>query len=149
MRPLLTSAPHVPQVLTLRICCCGYDATQLPGQDVAAHGFCGTTIGAHGVETGALLSSGQVLRAAMEGVEADAQMYPQTVHVDLGVAAMGVVTPEGQLIRTGARLRHSPSTPALEGQSALLPLSTTGCCATPACSHTQGVHAVVHGASAA
>ena len=91
----------------------------------------------HGVQPGISPFSGQVLRAAMEGVETDAQMYPQTIHVDLGVAAMGVVTPEGQLIRTGAHLRHSPSTPALEGQSAPLSLSMTGCCATPACSHTQ------------
>ena len=53
----------------------------------------------------------------MEGVEADTQMYPQTIHVDLSVTAMGVVTPEGQLIRNGANLRHSKSTPALAGQS--------------------------------
>ena len=43
---------------------------------------------------------------AQEGIQLRLDKYPQTLVVDLGVAAMGVESPEGALIRTGAGLHR-------------------------------------------
>jgi hypothetical protein len=58
----------------------------------------------------------QVLRAGMEGLDSVTQMYPKTTRLDIEVMAMGVVSPEGQLIRTGGLLHPSKSNAALTGQ---------------------------------
>ena len=53
-----------------------------------------------------------------EGIQLTLDKYPETLQVDLGVAAMGVESPEGTFIRTGAELHRLPSATDLTG----------GCC---------------------
>ena len=53
--------------------------------------------------------------APQEGIQLRLDKYPQTLVVDLGVAAMGVETPEGALIRTGAGLHRLHSGTNLPG----------------------------------
>ncbi|KAK9908805.1 hypothetical protein WJX75_003140 [Coccomyxa subellipsoidea] len=57
----------------------------------------------------------QVMRAGMEGLSSTTKLYPQTMHLDIEVAAMGVIAPEGNLVRTGALLHPSKSTLGLPG----------------------------------
>jgi hypothetical protein len=58
----------------------------------------------------------QVMRAGMEGLSSTTKLYPQTMHLDIEVAAMGVIAPEGNLVRTGALLHPSKSTLGLPGK---------------------------------
>ncbi|KAK9834254.1 hypothetical protein WJX81_000411 [Elliptochloris bilobata] len=51
----------------------------------------------------------RVLRAGLEGLAATTKLYPKTLAVRAAVAAMGVVAPEGTLVRTGGRLHPTPS----------------------------------------
>ncbi len=52
---------------------------------------------------------GEVLRGAAEGVTAGATMYPKTLGLDLAVHAVGVTSPEGTFLRSGAQLQHPAS----------------------------------------
>lgn len=58
----------------------------------------------------------QVMRAEMEGLSSTTKLYPQTMHLDIEVAAMGVIAPEGNLVHTGALLHPSKSTLGLPGK---------------------------------
>lgn len=55
----------------------------------------------------------------MQGLSTVTRMYPKTMQLSIEVAAMGLVTPEGNLIRTGALLHPSKSTMGLPGQTLL------------------------------
>jgi hypothetical protein len=57
--------------------------------------------------------------AVQEGIQLVMDKYPETMKVDLGVAAMGVESPEGTFIRTGAELHHLPSSTDLAGESCI------------------------------
>lgn len=59
--------------------------------------------------------TGQVMRAGMEGLSSTTKLYPKTMHLDIEVAAMGIIAPEGNLVRTGALLHPSKSTLGLPG----------------------------------
>ncbi len=59
--------------------------------------------------------AGQVMRAGMEGLSSTTKLYPKTMHLDIEVAAMGIIAPEGNLVRTGAVLHPSKSTVGLPG----------------------------------
>lgn len=50
-----------------------------------------------------------------EGIQLTLNKYPETVKLDLGVAAMGVESPEGALIRTGLQLHRLRSATDLSG----------------------------------
>jgi hypothetical protein len=53
--------------------------------------------------------AGEVLRAAMENLVAGGHMYPKTLALDLELHAVGVTSPEGTFLRSGAQLMHSSS----------------------------------------
>lgn len=53
--------------------------------------------------------AGEVLRGAAEGLMAGARMFPKTLALDLAVHAVGVTSPEGTFLRSGAALQHSSS----------------------------------------
>jgi hypothetical protein len=53
--------------------------------------------------------AGEVLRAAMENLTAGAQKYPKTLAMDLELHAVGITSPEGTFLRSGAQLMHSSS----------------------------------------
>eukprot|EP00884_Botryococcus_braunii_P010315 jgi/Botrbrau1/19285/Bobra.0073s0028.1 len=53
--------------------------------------------------------SPEVLRAGLEELAVGLNMYPGTTAVKVGVAGMGVRSPEGNLVRTGDRLHSSKS----------------------------------------
>jgi hypothetical protein len=53
--------------------------------------------------------TGEVLRAAMENLVAGAQMYPKTIALDLELHAVGITSPEGTFLHSGAQLMHSSS----------------------------------------
>ena len=62
----------------------------------------------------------QILRAALDDLKSAVKVFPSTLEVVAAVQAMGCVTPEGTLIRTGTDLRRvsmqrSVSARALEG----------------------------------
>ncbi len=62
----------------------------------------------------------QILRAALDDLKSAVKVFPSTLEVVAAVQAMGCVTPEGTLIRTGTDLRRvsmqrSVSAKALEG----------------------------------
>ncbi|KAL4447306.1 hypothetical protein ABPG77_007339, partial [Micractinium sp. CCAP 211/92] len=48
----------------------------------------------------------RVLRGGLEGIQLGLNRYPETLQVELGVAAMGVESSEGTFIQTGAQLRR-------------------------------------------
>lgn len=50
-----------------------------------------------------------MLRAGLEKLAVGLDMYPGSSVVKVGVASMGVRSPEGNLVRTGARLQSSKS----------------------------------------
>lgn len=54
-------------------------------------------------------AAGEALRAAMEGLTAGARVYPKTMAADLAVHAVGVTSPEGTFLRSGAQLMHTTS----------------------------------------
>lgn len=53
--------------------------------------------------------TGEVLRAAMENLVAGGHMYPKTLALDLELHAVGITSPEGTFLRSGAQLMHSSS----------------------------------------
>lgn len=66
------------------------------------------------MESGAVVLDGDqgaapVLRAGTRGTTTVARMYPKTISVRVAVAGMGVLTPEGNVARTGALLPPSSS----------------------------------------
>ena len=66
------------------------------------------------MESGAVVLDGEqggapVLRAGTRGTTTVARVYAKTVSVRTAVAGMGVVTPEGTVVRTGALLPPSSS----------------------------------------
>lgn len=58
--------------------------------------------------------AGEVLRAAMEGLNAGARKYPKTLAADLELHAVGITSPEGTFLRSGAQLTHTSSHAARE-----------------------------------
>jgi hypothetical protein len=71
-------------------------------------------------------AAGEVLRAAMENLTAGAQKYPKALALDLELRAVGITSPEGTFLRSGAQLMHSSSLAAREhgGEAA-----AASCCA--------------------
>ncbi|KAL4858517.1 Vacuolar protein sorting-associated protein 13C [Chlorella vulgaris] len=68
-----------------------------------------TRVGARVGSASALLVGAddtQVLRGGLEGIHLTLAKYPETVQIDLGVAAMGVESPEGTFLRTGAQMHR-------------------------------------------
>lgn len=55
-----------------------------------------------------------------EGIQLVLSRYPQTMQLELGVAAMGVESPEGTFIQTGAQLQRLRSATDLTGGAGLL-----------------------------
>ena len=56
----------------------------------------------------------KVVRAGMEGLWLTAQKFPVTLGVTLSLDGVGVSSPEGTVVQTGAQLQHSASMPALD-----------------------------------
>jgi hypothetical protein len=56
-----------------------------------------------------------VLSSLQEGIQLTLDKYPETVTIELGVGAMGVESPEGTFIRTGAQLQRLRSATDLTG----------------------------------
>ena len=54
-------------------------------------------------------SSRSIPPPLQEGIQLTLDRYPETLRVRLGVAAMGMESPEGTFIRTGAQLQRLPS----------------------------------------
>jgi hypothetical protein len=52
-----------------------------------------------------------------EGIHLTLAKYPETVQIDLGVAAMGVESPEGTFLRTGAQMHRLRSDTELSGMA--------------------------------
>ena len=50
-----------------------------------------------------------------EGIHLGISRYPETLRVELGVTAMGVESPEGTFIQTGAQLQRVRSATDLSG----------------------------------
>lgn len=55
-------------------------------------------------------------RCLQEGVELVLSKFPETLQVELGVAAMGVESPEGTFIQTGSQLQRLRSATDLTGE---------------------------------
>ena len=75
------------------------------------------------VGSGSLVLQGEqgvkAVRAGIEGIWVTAQKYPATLSVALSLDAMGIISPEGAIVKTGSDLQHSDSMPALNTGGAL------------------------------
>ena len=59
-----------------------------------------------------------MLRGALEHVTATARLYPETRALALGVASVGVVTPEGTFLRSGFHRAGRAGSPLAAGSGA-------------------------------
>ncbi|KAL4443584.1 hypothetical protein ABPG75_011321 [Micractinium tetrahymenae] len=68
----------------------------------------------------------RVLRGGLEGIQLVLSKYPETLQVELGVTAMGVESPEGTFIQTGAQLQRLRSATDLTEEMEGTPESDAG-----------------------
>jgi hypothetical protein len=72
------------------------------------------------------IDGGTVLRGSLEGISAAADFFPMTRRVQLGVTAMGVESPEGVFLQTGAEEIVLPGDTRGSGQSTAMEIDRAG-----------------------